>query len=275
MAPDAAQSAGASSISTTTKTGGPPLSVTIVARDEERTIARVLTAVQEIADEVVFLDSGSRDRTPDIAKRFGVRFFHQDWLGYAEQKNKAIDLATGEWILSLDADEVLTPQLVSEIRKLMRGSIPDDVAGFRIPRVLYIGDTPVRGGGFYPDAQLRLIRKGQGRFQPRIVHESIKVEGSVRQLKHDMLHYAYCDVAQFANTMDHYAKLSAQHFFETGYSWWQASRVAEIVKPAWTFFYRQIVRGGIFLGPPCWKLNVIYARYVRKKVRYLRQLITA
>jgi len=153
--------------------------------------------------------------------------------------------------------------------------VPDNVEGFRIPRVLYIGDTPVRGGGFYPDAQLRLIRKGRGRFQPRIVHESIKVDGTVRQLRHDILHYAYTDVAQFAQTMDHYAKLSAQHFFETGYSWWQASRIAEIVKPAWTFFYRQVVRGGIFLGPLCWTLNAIYAGYVRKKVKYLRKLITA
>ncbi len=274
MDSDTAQSASASSISTTTKTGGLPLSVTIIARDEERTIAKVLAAVQDIADEVVFLDSGSSDRTPDIAKSYGVRFYHQEWLGYAEQKNKAIDLATGEWVLSLDADEVLTPALVSEIRELMWGGVPEDIAGFRIPRVLFIGDSPVRGGGFYPDAQLRLIRKAKGRFQPRLIHESITVDGSVRQLQHDMLHYAYSDVAQFAGTMDHYAKLSAQHYFETGYSWWSASRLAEILKPAWTFFYRQVVRGGIFLGPLCWKLNLIYAGYVRKKVKYLRVLLS-
>jgi len=273
MGSDATKSEVANSTpSKATKAGGAPLSVTIVARDEERTIAKVLAAVKDVADEVVFLDSGSRDRTPEIATSFGVRFYHQDWLGYSEQKNKAIDLAIGEWILSLDADEVLTPQLISEIRELLRHEVPADIAGFRIPRVLYIGDTPVRGGGFYPDAQLRLIRKGRGRFRPRIVHESIKVDGAVRQLKHDMLHFAYADVAEFAGAMDHYAKLSAQHYFETGYSWWQASRLAEVVKPAWTFFYRQIVRGGIFLGPLCWKLNLVYAGYARKKVKYLREL---
>ncbi len=275
MQPPAASTNVGSSVSARTKTGGPPLSVTIVARDEERTVANVLAAVSEIADEVVFLDSGSRDRTPEIARSFGVCFFHQDWLGYAEQKNKALDLATGEWILSLDADEVLTQELVTEIRALMRRGVPDDVAGFRIPRVLYIGDRPVRGGGFYPDAQLRLIRKGRGRFQPRVVHESIKVDGKVRQLKHDMLHYAYADVEQFAETMDRYARLSAQHYLETGYGWWRVSKLAEILKPGWTFFYRQIVRGGILLGPLCWKLNVIYAAYVRKKVKYLRELAEA
>jgi glycosyltransferase involved in cell wall biosynthesis len=273
MRSDVATTGTASAGPSTTKAGGLPLSVAIVARDEERTIAKVLAAARELADEIVFLDSGSRDHTPEIAQSFGVRFYRQDWLGYAEQKNRAIDLATGEWILSLDADEVLTPALVQEIRELMQRGIPEDIAGFRIPRVLYIGDAPVRGGGFYPDAQLRLIRKGRGRFQPRAVHESIKVDGRVRQLTHDMLHYAYANVSQFAETMDHYAKLSAQHYFETGYSWWQASRVAETLKPVWTFFYRQTVRGGIFLGPLCWKLNVIYAGYVRKKVSYLRELI--
>jgi len=257
----------------TTKTGGAPLSVTIVAQNEERTVAAVLAAVTEIADEVVFLDSGSTDRTVESAKSFGVRFYHQDWLGYAEQKNKAIDLASGEWILSLDADEVLTPALVAEIRDLMQRGVPDDVTGFEIPRVLYIGDSPVRGGGFYPDAQLRLIRKGKGRFQPRVVHESIKVEGQVQQLKNDMLHYAYKDVEQFAQTMDQYARLSARQYFEHENTAWRRSRLNENLNPLWTFFYRQIIRGGIFHGPLCWRLNVIYAGYVRKKVTYLRQLV--
>jgi glycosyltransferase involved in cell wall biosynthesis len=255
-----------------TKTGGPPLSVTIVAKNEERTIAEVLRSVAGIADEVVFLDSGSTDRTPEIAQSFGVRFYPQEWLGYAAQKNKAIDLASGDWILSLDADEVLTPALQAEIRELLRNGVAGEIAGFRIPRVLFIGEAPVRGGGFYPDAQLRLIRKGRGRFAPRIIHESIKADGRVVQLKNDMLHYAYKDVDQFAETMDHYARLSAQHYLEHENTAWRASRLNEIVTPPWTFFYRQVVRGGIFQGGLCWRLNLIYAGYVRKKIRCLRKL---
>jgi len=256
----------------TTKTGGAPLSVTIVAKDEERTIAGVLASVRDLADEIVFLDSGSIDRTPEIARSFGVRFFHQEWLGYAEQKNKAIELASGEWILSLDADEVLTPALRDEIRCLLQRGVPDEIAGFKIPRVLFIGDAPVRGGGFYPDAQLRLIRRGKGRFQPRLVHESIKVEGRIVQLENDMLHYAYTDVDHFARTMDEYARMSAQHYFEHENTAWRASRLNELLSPLWTFFYRQVVRGGIFHGALCWRLNLIYAGYVRKKIRYLREL---
>ena len=135
---------------------------------------------------------------------------------------------------------------MAEILDLMQRGVPDDsLAGFKIPRVLYIGDSPVRGGGFYPDAQLRLIRKGKGRFQPRVVHESIKVEGQVQQLKNDMLHYAYKDVEQFAQTMDQYARLSARQYFEHENTAWRRSSVNEILDPLWTFFYRQIIRGGI------------------------------
>jgi len=98
------------------------------------------------------------------------------------------------------------------------------------------------------------------------------VEGRVRQLKNAMLHYAYKDVEQFAQTMDQYARLSARQYFEHENTAWRRSLLNQILNPLWTFFYRQVVRGGIFHGALCWRLNVIYAGYVRKKVTYLRQL---
>jgi glycosyltransferase involved in cell wall biosynthesis len=250
----------------------PRLSVTIVAQDEERTIGSVLAAVQGLADEVIFVDSGSTDNTIEIATRYGVKFFHQDWLGYSGQKNYAIDLASGEWILSLDADEILTPELVTEIKNQMAAPIPMEVAGFSIPRILYIGQTPVKRGGFYPDAQLRLIRQGRGRFRSRVVHEAIKAEGEIRQLKNPMLHYAYSDVAQYAETMDKYARLSAQHYLHEEFKPWRAHPLNEMLHPVWTLFQRQILRLGILEGSLCWRLNVIYADYVRKKIKYLREL---
>lgn len=255
-----------------TKTGGPPISVTIVAQDEERTIADVLSSVMGIADEIIFLDSGSTDRTVEIAKSFGVCFYHQDWLGYAAQKNRAIELASGEWILSLDADEVMSPALIEEIRGILSTGVPPEINGFKLPRVLFIGDQPVRRGGFYPDAQLRLIRKGKGCFRPRIVHESLGVEGQVVQLRGDLLHYAYTDTAEFARTMDKYARLSAEHYFREGTSRWRKNPINEILHPLWTLFYRQVIRGGLLGGPLSWQLNRIYADYVRKKIRYLREL---
>jgi glycosyltransferase involved in cell wall biosynthesis len=250
----------------------PKLSVTIVAQNEERTIARVLEAVRPIAHEIVFLDSGSSDRTIEIASEFGVRFFHQEWLGYAAQKNKAIDLAEGDWILSLDADEILTPELVKEIGDVLSSVIPDSIAGYSIPRVLYIGEEPVKHGGFYPDAQLRLFRRNRGRFEPRAVHEAVRVDGEVVQLKHAMLHYSYKDKYDFQRAMEKYARLSAQHYLSKGKVGWRAHPLNAAVHPLWTFLYRQIIRKGFLGGKLCFELNLIYSDYVRKKIRYLREL---
>lgn len=252
--------------------GMTPLSVTIVALNEERTIARVLDAVREIADEIIFVDSGSTDKTIEIAKSRAVKFFHQDWLGYSAQKNHAIDLAKNDWILSLDADEILTPELVSEIRAILTEPGPDNVVGYKLPRILFIGDKPCKRGGFYPDAQLRLFRKSKGRFKDRIVHEAVKVDGDVVQLNHAMLHYSYKDVEQFSAAMDKYARLSAQHYAEVEFKPWRAHPVNEMLHPLWTFFYRFIIRGGFLDGALCFQLNVIYSDYVRKKIRYLREI---
>lgn len=251
------------------------LSVTIVAQDEERTIGRVIEAIKPIANEIILLDSGSTDRTVDIANEQGVKLYHQKWLGYCAQKNLAINYATNEWILSLDADEICTPELVEEIVALLTSDVPPAVNGFKIPRILFIGDEPVKGGGFYPDSQLRLIRRGTGKFAERVVHEAITVDGEVRKLKSPMLHYAYKDVPHFAAAMDKYARLSAQHYLERDFKPWKTSKLNEAIHPIWTLFYRQVVRGGMFNGPLCLQLNIIYADYVRKKIRYLRELVSA
>jgi glycosyltransferase involved in cell wall biosynthesis len=249
------------------------LSVVIVALNEDRIIERTLEAVKDVADEIVLVDSGSTDRTQEIAERFNARVIHQDWLGYAAQKNHAISLATGDWILSLDADEVLTPPLVAEIKAIIsqNGGVPHN--GFKIPRVLYVGDQAFRHGGFYPDAQLRLFRRGSGHFEDRIVHEAMTVDGSIGYLKNDMLHFAYTNIDDFARNMDKYARLSAEHYYNNGKRRWRASLINEALHPAWTFIYRYIVRGGFLDGITGARLNLIYSDYVRKKINYFRQLI--
>lgn len=249
-----------------------PLSVVIVAQDEERTIGRVIEAVKPIADEIVLVDSGSSDRTIEIATSLGARCQHQDWLGYAAQKNFAIDLAGNDWILSLDADEILTPELVAEIKEVLADPRATDYDGYKLPRVLYIGDTPVRHGGFYPDAQLRLIQKGKGRFNDRMVHEAIKVSGPVKMLNNCMLHYAYKDVDGFSAAMEKYAQLSAKEFAKRKKFGWKAHPINEILHPLWTFIYRYVARGGLLDGALGLKLAGIYSDYVRKKIRYLREL---
>ncbi|MBX9666975.1 MAG: glycosyltransferase family 2 protein [Candidatus Obscuribacterales bacterium] len=248
------------------------LSVVIVAQDEERTIGKVIEAATPIADEVLLIDSGSTDRTIEIATALGAQCRHQDWLGYAKQKNLALSLANSDWILSLDADEILTPALVAEIKGLLERGSATEYDGYLIPRVLFIGDTPVRNGGFYPDAQLRLIRRGKGSFNDRLVHEAIKVDGKVSSLKNEMLHYAYKDVAEFESAMDKYARLSADEFARRQRFGWKCHPLNELFHPIWTFLYRYLGRGGIKDGVIGLALAKIYSDYVRKKIRYLRDL---
>ncbi len=207
----------------------PSLSVVIIAQDEERTIGRVLESVKPICSEVILVDSGSKDRTIAIATDYGARVFNQSWLGYGRQKNFAIDLATSEWVLSLDADEVLTAPLAGEIDQLLKRDAVPPFDAYRIPRLLFIGDNPVH-------------------------------------------HYAYETVAEFANAMDKYARLSAQEYLGAKNSDWKASSFNELVHPPWTMFYRYILRGGILDGALGLRLNLIYADYVRSKIRYLREL---
>ncbi|CAN5349346.1 glycosyltransferase family 2 protein [soil metagenome] len=248
----------------------PSLSVVIVAQDESRTIARVLQAIKELAAEILLLDSGSTDGTPQMATENGARVVHQDWLGYAAQKNFAIDMAVSDWILSLDADEIVSPELANEIATLLKSPDLESHDGYRIPRVLYIGDTPVRHGGFYPDAQLRLFKRGKGRFNDRLVHEAIRVQGAVGMLKHDLLHYAYADVNGFSAAMEKYAQLSAEEYKKSGKAGWKGHPLNEMMHPSWTFFYRYVIRAGFLDGKLGWRLNSIYSDYVRNKIRYSR-----
>ena len=251
----------------------PTVSLVIVAQDEERTIGQVIDAAKALVDEIIVVDSGSTDRTIEIVREKGAIVQHQDWLGFAKQKNFAIDLAKSDWILSLDADEILTDKLVAEIAALLKSSSLDQFDGYKIPRILYIGDQAVSRGGFYPDAQLRLFKRGKGKFGDRLVHEAIKMTGPVTMLANPMHHYAYKTVEDFASAMDKYARLSAQEYFNRGNYGLRASRLSELVKPVLTFLYRYLVRGGILEGALGYKLTVIYSDYVRKKIVYLRQLV--
>ncbi|MBI4532756.1 MAG: glycosyltransferase family 2 protein [Candidatus Melainabacteria bacterium] len=249
----------------------PQLSVVIVAANEARTVADVLSAAKTLGCEIIFVDSGSKDNTVAIAQSFGAKVYHQEWLGYAAQKNFALDLASGEWALSLDADEVVTPLLVQEIEEALHSQRLNEYGGFRIPRILYIGHTAITHGGFYPDAQLRLFRKQKGRFKDRLVHEAVSVEGKVGMLTQPMKHLAYESLQEFDSAMERYARLSVKEFKRSGFKPWQASLINEILHPCWTFFYRYILRAGFLDGRIGLAVNLIYSNYVRCKIRYLRE----
>lgn len=252
----------------------PSLSAVIIAQDEERTIGQVLSAIKDLVSEIVLVDSGSTDRTKEIATACGARVIHQDWLGYAAQKNFALEQAQGDWVISLDADEVVTPHLAAEIKELFHSASWEKWDGFKIARLMFVGEQAIAHGGFYPDAQLRLFRRGMGRFNDRLVHESVTLDGRVKQLKNHMLHLSYRDVDHFKTAHDKYARLAAQECLRSGYRPGKASLVNLYLHPVWTFIYRFIGRMGFLDGTLGLQMNLAYADYVRKKILYLRESIS-
>ena len=195
------------------------LTLAIISYNEERRICEVINSVP-LASEILVLDSGSTDRTCEVAESLGARVIKADWPGYGEQKNRALKASTSDWVLSLDADEIASPELVESIRQLLTGD--PEFAGYSAIRRNHWLGKPVRGGVYGPRAKLRLVRRGCGVWVGGILHETLEVEGAVGALDGVIEHYPYRDVADFLSTADSYAELFAQkcHLEGRRAYWW-------------------------------------------------------
>src|SRR5207248_2133028 len=184
------------------------LSVVIITRNEERNIGRTLASVAW-ADERIIVDSGSADRTLEIAREQGAKVFAESWKGYAQQKNSAIAKASGDWVLSIDADEEVSAELAESIRRSVSDA-KSSIAGYFIARRnLFLGRW-IRHGGFYPDRKLRLFRRSKGEFVERAVHETMRVDGPTAELTGDLIHNAYPTLTAYIETMNRYSSLGAE-----------------------------------------------------------------
>jgi glycosyltransferase involved in cell wall biosynthesis len=242
----------------------PTLSIAIVTHNEEANLARTLASVQG-ADQIVVVDSHSTDRTVEIANTFNATVISRDWPGFAEQKNFAIAQCSGDWVLSLDADEELSPELQTEIRAAIANPVAD--AFYLKRRNLFLGRW-IEHGGFYPDAKLRLFRRGTTvGFTPRPVHEIIHFSGPTATLTHDLVHHAYPTLATYIEHMDRYSTLGAQLLFVKG----RTSRslpafVANVVIiPTLTFLKNYIFRLGFLDGREGLLLHLYHLVYISWK----------
>ncbi|HET8761761.1 MAG TPA: glycosyltransferase family 2 protein [Nitrospiria bacterium] len=233
----------------------PKLSVTIVAQDEETDIAECVASAAW-ADEVVVVDGGSRDRTVELAERAGARVIRQPWMGYAAQKNFAIERATHDWVFSLDADERVTPDLREEIARVLGTASPRD--GYYVPRRSYFLGQWMRHGGWYPDYNLRLFRRDKGRFRPREVHECVDVAGSVGYLTAPIDHYTYRTLSEYAQRMDRYSSLAATELLKRGS---RPGWTDVVVRPALTFARMFVAKAGFRDGMRGLLLAGCYASY--------------
>jgi glycosyltransferase involved in cell wall biosynthesis len=241
------------------------LSVAMIARDEEANLARTLESVRW-ADEIVIVDSGSVDRTPEIAASFGAKhFFHRDFRGHAEQKNIAIDRTTSDWVLLLDADEAVSPELAHEIQQALAAPRYD---AYWLPRLnLFLGRW-LRHGGFYPDRKLRLFRRGAARVEEGAgPHGTPKFAGPTGILKHDLLHYAYPTLDLYIEHMNRYSSEVADALAAKGKgstSWLYLVALA-VLNPVAAFVKNYVFRLGFLDGLEGLLLHLNHSFYVQWK----------
>lgn len=273
------------------------LSVVIITFNEETNLGRTLRSVQPlVADgkgEIIVVDSGSTDRTVEIAKSFGAKVFVEEWKGFAAQKNSAIEKATGDWILSLDADEEVTKGLGLEITSALadqqnreqRQGVPHDAPdrlqailqvqresgiplsrftfGFWIHRRNLFLARRISHGGFWPDPKMRLFRRGAAGFEARAVHEDAKLEGPDSILQAALIHHSYPTLSDYIEHMNRYSSLGAQMVVAKGKV--RFSFVDIVLRPLFTFIYNYLLRLGFLDGREGLLLHLYHAVYVSWK----------
>ncbi|HMK61289.1 MAG TPA: glycosyltransferase family 2 protein [Dissulfurispiraceae bacterium] len=231
---------------------GIPISVAIITHNEELNIGDALASVSEFGD-IVVVDSFSSDKTLDIARKYTERIYQHEWQGFARQKQTAVDYARNEWVLVLDADERVPPDLKKEIQAAILALGND---GFLIPRKNFFLGKWIRHGGWWPDEVLRLFRKKSGAFDLREVHEKVVVKGVVRTLAEPLEHYSYRSLSEYIKKMESYATLSAKTYIRENR---RPSLKSLIVNPASTFIKMYILRRGFLDGVHGFLLAVLYS----------------
>jgi glycosyltransferase involved in cell wall biosynthesis len=242
------------------------LSVTIITKDEAAQIEAALDSVA-FADEILVVDSHSTDDTVAIARRHTERVFVRDWAGYIDQKNYAAAQASHDWILSLDADERVTPALADEIKATLAAA-PSHQA-YRIPRVTWHFGRWIRSTDWYPDYQLRLYDRRAARWTGKYVHEAVTVDGAVGRLRNELQHYAYRDIADHLETMDRYTTYAAKQMHESG----QRATLLQVAgHPPLAFLRNYIARGGFRDGVAGLTISAMNSYYVFLKFAKLWEL---
>ncbi len=204
------------------------LSVIIITKNEASHIGRCLESICW-ADEIIVVDSGSEDDTVSICRQYTDKVYLTDWPGFGIQKQRALDKASGDWVLSIDADEVVSAELKTEIEQVM---LQQKVQGFEIPRLSSYCGKQMHHGGWWPDYVLRLFRRDCGHFTDSVVHEIIRVHGQISRLKTPLLHDAFVDLDEVLHKVNSYSTLGAHMLYQRGI---RSSLTKAVLKGLWTF----------------------------------------
>ena len=219
------------------------LSVILITKNEEANLKDCLESVS-FADEIIVVDSQSSDKTQEIARSFGAKLeITSDWPGFGPQKNRALNLTTHDWVLSIDADERVTPELKQEI--LTAIASPNAADCYAIPRSSWYCGRFMKHSGWYPDYVDRLFKRGSAKFSDHLVHERLLPTGSSGKLKNHFLHYSYRDFSQVLKKVDVYSSAAAQQAFKQG----KKGGLGEaLIHGFWAFFRTYVLRRGFLDG---------------------------
>jgi glycosyltransferase involved in cell wall biosynthesis len=231
----------------------PPLTVTIITLDEAEHIEDAIRSVSW-ADEIIVLDAGSHDATVALARQAGARVETRAWTGWVDQKNAAARLAAHDWVLSLDADERVTPALAEEIRTLLATEPPR--RGYRLPRVTFHLGRWIRTTDFYPDYQTRLYDRRAARWTGAYVHESVAVDGPSGTLRGELEHYSFRDLADHLDRLQKYSALAARQMFDRGR---RVGAAGLLVHPPAAFLRNYLLKGGFRDGTVGLTLSLVNA----------------
>jgi glycosyltransferase involved in cell wall biosynthesis len=218
------------------------ISATIIASNEERNVARAIESLR-CCDEILVVDSGSTDRTVEIAAKHGARVIETHWRGYAAQKNFAAEHAAHDWILSVDADESLSEALDAEILQLKKSDPECD--GYTMPRLAQYLGRWILHSGWYPDRKVRLYHRARAHWAGDFVHESVRVNGRIGHLQYDLLHFTCGSLSEHIKTMDAYTTLAAEQFVSQG---GKVTHARLLLNPLWTFFNTYVLKRGFLDG---------------------------
>jgi glycosyltransferase involved in cell wall biosynthesis len=240
------------------------ISSIVICYNEERNIERCLKSVLPFSDEIVVVDSGSTDRTVDIARRYATSVISHEWMGYGRQKQYAMERSSRPWVFSIDADEEVSPGLCEEIQ-----SLDFSADGYEMPRKAWYLSRWVEHSGWYPGYILRLFRRGAGEITDEVVHECVSVSGRVSRLKNDLYHYSYRDVAHHIQKMNEFTTLSARQMFEER----RRAGVHNVaLYPALEFFKVYVVKRGFMDGLAGLTISALHAYYVFLKYAKLYEM---
>ena len=244
----------------------PALTAILISYNEELDLPRVLASLVGIADEIILVDSGSTDRTCEIARAFGARVYTRKLDGFAEQKNYAASLSSNDWILSIDCDHELSPELRSSMLAWKRETPENN--GFEILLLTnYLGGW-IRHSGWYPESKVLLFRRDKGKFVSAL-HERVHVEGPAGRLNGHLLHYTVRSFTEHKAKLDAFTTMAAEDMFAHGRKSWRA---AMIFAPPWTIVQRLVFQLGVLDGRRGWLIAWMSAKYIYVKYRKLGRL---